>query len=97
MNRIQHAEAVARAAAKYAREAHKVARAMRVLARAERVAGEQKAYLDALTLAAKPLVHEPESTPMWVDVARHHVTTVAPEAEAVRPRPSRPPMTATAR
>ena len=32
MNRIQHAEAVARAAARYARQAHKVARAMKALA-----------------------------------------------------------------
>jgi hypothetical protein len=94
MTKVQHAEAVARAAARYAREAHKVAKAMKVLARAEAAAQNEKSYLDALTIAAKPLVHEP--TPMWVDVARH-VTTVAPQAEAVRPRPSRPPMQAAAR
>jgi hypothetical protein len=93
MNRIQHAEAVARAAARYARQAHKVAKAMKALARAEQSAQNEKSYLDALTIAAKPLVHE--STPMWVDVARH-VTETEPQtqAETVRPRPSRPPMTA---
>jgi hypothetical protein len=99
MNRIQHAEAVARAAAKYAREAHKVARAMKALARAEAAAQGEKAYLDALSFGSRPVAHEPE--PMapivarWVEEA-HHVTTT-PQAEAVRPRPSRPPMTAQAR